>query len=113
VLVRERVITNNRLTESSHLLVLIKDLHPDKDVEYHSPKPILLTLCFTVVKNAPTSKVENECYDKLEDGLSDYHLPHRKGDQRSGSGLGSAIENGPGGWISSYPTVSYTAVNLT
>jgi hypothetical protein len=56
---------------------LVEDLHPDEHVEYDGIELKFFALNIGVVaKNRIALKVQNKHNNKLENGLSDDHLPH-------------------------------------
>jgi hypothetical protein len=71
--------------------VLIKELHPDVDVEHQCLE--LLNLEFSVgVEEIPSSVVNNKHDYQLVDGLANDHLPHSDGNNRSIAGFGLSLE---------------------
>ncbi len=68
---------------------LVEDLHPDEGVEDDRAADIL----WIVEEFLPRAEVQDQGYGELEDGLSDYHLPHRGGDQRGAAFDGLAVED--------------------
>ena len=76
----------------SPVVVLVKDLHPNKCVEDQGLQLVLLALRLVREQNR-SGKIQNEGDYKLKNALSDDHLPHRQRNQRCSFGLWFAVKD--------------------
>lgn len=76
-LVAVDTLENVEFVIKSPVVEFVEDLHPNKGVENDCIKLQHLILAISViVEDLWAGEVKSECDDKLENGLSDNHLPH-------------------------------------